>query len=206
MQRTRAQFKLAIRPRYCKQHEDTIRADTYANALADKNYNKFWSAIRKSVNDRSTIHASSVGGCSGDDNITEMWQKHFKELYNSTSHSNARDSLLHRITDVSRGSGGVTISIQDVAEACTKQKYGKAVGLDGIAMEAFIYGGTQATRASMTCMLFNMFIKCGYVPNSFMKSIIIPLVKCKTGSLSDVNNYRAVTISTAVSKLSESVL
>ena len=33
-----------------------------------------------------------------------------------------------------------------------------------------------------------------------------PMVKCKTGSLSDVNNYRAVTISTAVSKLFESVL
>ena len=94
MQRTRAQVKLAIR--YCKQHEDTIRADMYANALADKNYNKIWSVIRKSGNDRSTLHASSVGGCSGDDNITEMWQKHFKELYNSTSDSNVRDSLLQR--------------------------------------------------------------------------------------------------------------
>jgi len=52
MQRTHAQFKLAIR--YCKQHEDTIHADMYASALADKNYNKFWSAIRKSGNDRST--------------------------------------------------------------------------------------------------------------------------------------------------------
>jgi len=39
-----------------------------------------------------------------------------------------------------------------------------------------------------------------------MKSVIIPLVKCKTGSLSDVNNYRAIAISAAVSKLFESVL
>ena len=116
---------------------------------------------------------------------------------NSTSDSNVRDSLLQCITDVSRGSGGVTISIQDVAEACTKQKYGKAVGLDGIAMEPFIYGGHR---------LHHMFIKCGYVPHSFMKSVIIPLVKCKTGSLSDINNYWATAISTAVSKLFESVL
>ena len=42
---------------------------------------------------------------------------------------------------MSCGSGGLTISVQDVAEACTKQKYGKALGLDGIAMEAFIDGG-----------------------------------------------------------------
>jgi len=46
---------------------------------------------------------------------------------------------------VSCGSGGLTISVQDVAEACTKQKYGKAVGLDGMAMEAFIYGGLGYT-------------------------------------------------------------
>lgn len=105
---------------------------------------------------------------------------------------------------MSCGSGGLTISVQDVAEACTKQKYGKTVGLDGIAMEAFIYGSRRLHVH--LCMLFNMFIKCGYVPDSFMKSVIIPLVKCKTGSLSDVNNYRAIAISTAVSKLFESVL
>jgi hypothetical protein len=36
-----------------------------------------------------------------------------------------------------------------------------------------------------------------------MKRII---VKCKTGDLSDVNNYRAVSVSTAISKLFEFVL
>ena len=39
-----------------------------------------------------------------------------------------------------------------------------------------------------------------------MKSVIVPFVKCKTGSLSDVNNYRAIAISTALSKLFENVL
>jgi len=90
---------------------------------------------------RTVFYLHFIVCCQWRNNITEMWQKHFEELYNSTSDSNARDSLLHRITDVSCGSGGVTISIQDVAEACIKQKYGKAVGLDGIAMETFIYGG-----------------------------------------------------------------
>jgi len=39
-----------------------------------------------------------------------------------------------------------------------------------------------------------------------MESVIVSLVKCKPGDLSDVNYYRAITISTAVSKLFESVL
>jgi len=35
----------------------------------------------------------------------------------------------------------------------------------------------------------------------FMRSVIIPLVKSKTGDLNDVNNYRAIAISTSMSKL-----
>ena len=80
MKRTRAQFKLA--PRYCKQHDDNVQSNMYATALINKDYNKVWSDIRKTSNDRSTLHATSVGGCNGDSPITEMWQLHFKQLYN----------------------------------------------------------------------------------------------------------------------------
>jgi len=134
-----------------------------------------------------------------------MWKRHFQQLYNSISDSDARDSLLQqRIADLPCGSGGVTITVRDVAETCNKQKYGKAVGLDNIAMEAFIYSGHRLHVHF--CMLFNMFIRYGYVPDAFMKNVIVPLVKCKTGNLSDVNNYRAIAISTALSKLFESDL
>ena len=39
-----------------------------------------------------------------------------------------------------------------------------------------------------------------------MKSLLVPLVKCKSDDLSDVNNYRAIAISTAMSKLFEHVI
>ena len=39
-----------------------------------------------------------------------------------------------------------------------------------------------------------------------MQSVIVPLVKNKSGSLSDMNNYRAIAISTAFSKLFESTI
>ncbi len=35
---------------------------------------------------------------------------------------------------------------------------------------------------------------------------MVPLVKCKNGDLSDVNNYRAIALSNALSKLFEHVL
>jgi len=38
-----------------------------------------------------------------------------------------------------------------------------------------------------------------------MHSVILPLVKCKSGDLNDVNNYRAIVISTATSKVFETL-
>ena len=51
-----------------------------------------------------------------------------------------------------------------------------------------------------------MFIKCSYVPSAFCESTIVPLVKCKIGDLTDVNNYRAIALSNAISKILEHIL
>ena len=39
-----------------------------------------------------------------------------------------------------------------------------------------------------------------YVPDAFCQLTIIPLVKCKSGDLSDVNNYRAIALSNSITK------
>jgi len=71
-------------------------------------------------------------------------------------------------------------------------------------MEALIYGGHRI--CVHLCLLFNLFITSGYLPVSFMHCAILPLVKNKGGDLSDLNNYRAIAVSSAVSKLFESVI
>ena len=49
-------------------------------------------------------------------------------------------------------------------------------------------------------------MKAGYLPKAFIQAVIVPLVKCKTGNLADINNYRAIAISTSLSKLFESAI
>ena len=46
----------------------------------------------------------------------------------------------------------------------------------------------------------------GYVPDAFCQSTIIPLVKCKSVDLPDVNNYRAIALSNSVTKILETLL
>ena len=85
-----------------------------------------------------------------------------------------------------------------------KQKRGKAPGPDGINMEAFIFSGHRL-KAYLS-ILFNLFLLYGYVPDAFCHATIVPLVKCKSSDLSDVNNYRAIALSNVATKILESLL
>ena len=66
-------------------------------------------------------------------------------------------------------------------------------------MEAFIHGGPRLKL--YLSILFNLFLLYGHVSDAFHRATIIPLVKCKTGDLSDVNNYRAIALSNCITKI-----
>ena len=55
------------------------------------------------------------------------------------------------------------------------------------------------------CRFLNLFLKHGYVPDVFCQSIVISLVKCRNGDLSDINNYRANALANSVTKILETV-
>jgi len=44
------------------------------------------------------------------------------------------------------------------------------------------------------------------MPRSFIESVVIPLVKNRNGDLTDVNNYRAITIANVETKVFETIL
>jgi len=94
--------------------------------------------------------------------------------------------------------------MDDIIEIIFKLKRSKAIGPDRIATEAFIYG-TPRLYAHLSIM-FSWFLKFGVLPVKFTQSTIVPLVKDKCADLSDVENYRAIMISNAVTKVLEFVL
>jgi Reverse transcriptase (RNA-dependent DNA polymerase) len=88
--------------------------------------------------------------------------------------------------------------------AMSKQRRGKSPGRDGIHMVAFVHGGPRLNL--LLSILFDLFLLYGYVPDAFHRATIIPFVKCKTGNLSDVNNFRVIALSNSVTKIIESLL
>ena len=71
-------------------------------------------------------------------------------------------------------------------------------------MESFKFGGHRLHL--YLSILFNLFLKVGYVPSAFSESAIIPLLKNRNGDITDTNNYRAIALSNSVSKVFEHLL
>ena len=55
-------------------------------------------------------------------------------------------------------------------------------------------------------LCFTVCLSHGYLPTALIETTIVPLVKNKSGNLSDSNNYRPIALATIVSKILESVI
>ena len=123
-------------------------------------------------------------------------------LYNCVTDNGYKDIFYDRVK--TRGNNNLRITPQDVSAACRQQKKGKSAGPDGLHMEAFVY---SCYRLSVhLSVLFNLFVSHCYLPDTFMDSVIVPLVKAKTGNINDVNNYRAIALANTVSNILEAIV
>jgi len=129
----------------------------------------------------------------GDTAIADRWRQHFQQIYNHTSDESNKNKFYNRLKVALQQCESFLITLDDIANAISKLKMGKAAGLNCIDGEAIKHACSRLHVH--LCLLFNLFLKYGYVPSQFKHSVIIPLVKNKCGSLTDINNYRAITIS-----------
>ena len=178
--------------------EDAIRADQYAKSLLDKDMVSFWRHIRKSNNVRVPL-AYTVEGVTGESEIAEMWQDYYKSILNSVK-NNTRQQFVTSKLDSIRGES-IMFSTADINVALHSLKSGKSCGVDGLAVEHFMFAH-RITHVFLS-LLFNTFNLHGYLPADFMKTAMVPIIKNKTGDTSDKNNYRPIALVTAASKLFE---
>jgi len=60
-----------------------MKADACADSLSDKDVRKFWRNVHKVSNDKATNLANSVAGCTGLDDVIEMWNNILRHYINS---------------------------------------------------------------------------------------------------------------------------
>ena len=76
------------------------------------------------------------------------------------------------------------LSVDNVSNKFKLAKLGKACGVEGLATEHFIYAG-YFTEVLYLSMLFTFFNSYCHLPDSSIKSTIVPLVINKTGDTND---------------------
>jgi len=94
------------------------------------------------------------------------------------------------------------ISRKEISDAIRKLKEGKAIGEDGIAREAWIYGGEVVEEWIWGWC--NRVWKGEGWPESWKEGIVIPILKSGEGR--KVENYRGITIMSASYKIYAGIL
>ena len=96
------------------------------------------------------------------------------------------------------------INVHELRPIVRGLKNNKAVGNDGIPSEVYKFASERLL--TMMSIFLSGCMLTGKLPNSLLHVVIIPLLKSESKDPADVNNYRPIAISTALSKVLEQVL
>ena len=201
MRHSRQQFKYALRR--CRRVESQARADSLAKHLSSKKYSSFWKGIR-SQKCTKLSNPTSIDGVSDEENILNHWVKHYKTVFscnerNDVELNNVKDDLCNiTFTDE------MIVNSHDIMTSISSLGRGKAYDSDNLSSEHFIHAKQSVILP--LCIFFSALLVHGYLPNQMIQSVIVPIVKSKTGSVTDKSNYRPIAISTVMSKIFESLL
>lgn len=81
---------------------------------------------------------------------------------------------------------------------------GKSPGHDGLSIEHLQNAGVHLPR--VLSMFYSLCISHSYLPHELMKTIVVPIVKNRTGDISDKCNYRPISLATIIAKVFDRLL
>lgn len=195
MKTSRAQFKYALR--FIKRNEQAMRADSLAMKLADHNDRDFWREVKMLSNCKTPL-PNNIDGAVGVENVCELWRKHYYSLFNCI-HSN-EDYTYPRVDFDNR----LKVSPAEVRLAIHKLVDNKSCGPDNISAEHLKHA--DACIIPMLAMCFSSFFSHGFLPESMISVIIVPVIKDKAGKISSRDNYRPIALASVMSKIIERIL
>ena len=193
----KSRFKYALR--FIKNNENKLRKEALAKKLADLNPKAFWSEI-KNMNNCKTPLPTSIEGVSGRVQIVEFWRTHFSQLLNCVSNSSVHACEYGCDTPYEE----LVVSIEEVTRAIEKLDLNKACGSDGICSEHLKYSSN--ILVPLLAMCFTSFFSHGFLPETMLSVMLVPVIKDKAGKISSKDNYRPIAFASVISKLVEVIM
>ena len=202
MRSSRSPFKYALRQ--CRYNERQIVSEKLDNHVKDHELHDFWKDVRKHSKSKSAL-SNCIDRVTGETAIADLWRNHYQELQNDSTRNDddVKMDVLESFHNIC-SHVGMRVTMSEVTEVIRSLPSQKSSGLD-------VLNGESLKHADpLLCLLLSicytcMFTHC-YMPQSMINSVIVPLVKNKSGDLTDKNNYRPVALSSISSKVFEHII
>ncbi|CAH2085831.1 unnamed protein product [Euphydryas editha] len=172
--------------------------DILASTPDVKQFGRFWQQTNRQ-NARAGLPVE-VRIKTESQNIANMFKIHFRvETLNivDQTQDDAQDTVDRRIDPLS-------FSVCEVNDVIRSMKRGRSPGCDGLSVEHLQY--TIVRLSSVLSMLYNLCVSHGYLPDAMMMTVVVPIVKNRTGDVADRFNYRPISIATIIAKVLDSQL
>ena len=167
----------------------------------------FWTELNKISSVGKQI-SDTVGNASGSKEIAQLFHDKYKALYNSVSTSEDELRLLRETLSVkllSANTSSLDLVTPDLIKRCiSKLKSGKGDGSESFTSDHLI--NSCSRLHSVLALLFQSIIYHGHYPDNLLKSTIISIPKDAKASLSNVDNYRGISLSNSINKVFDYVI
>ena len=202
--KSRAKYHYAIR--YIHKNNESIKANRMANNLINNNTSNFWKDIKR-VKGAKNVLTNMVDNVTGSENIGNLFADKYNELYNCVSFNS--DEMCRLIDQNSKDIVDIcckhkcnyshVITHENVKQSIKLLKHNKSEGISQCNTNHLIYACD--TLSVYLSLLFNSMLIHGVSPKMLLNATIIPIPKDKRKSLNDSNNYRAIALSSVISKV-----
>ena len=200
-------YKLAIR-KYKKIENDGISL-SLLNTFSDKTSSNFWKTWKSKMGSKNPP-PKIVNGKTDEQEIADCFANHFAAACSSNSKVRSEqlfNEYCARKKDYCYDNNMLEylLSVELVDRCIHKLKPGKSAALDQLTTEHLV--NCHPIIALILTKLFNLMIMSEYVPNSFARSILVPILKVDIGTKNvSVDDYRGISINPVISKVFEHCL
>ncbi len=94
----------------------------------------------------------------------------------------------------------IKVGVSEIIEAIKYLPHNKSPGHDSLMSEQFQFASHRLP------VVFKLMLQHGYLPDSFMLAMLVPILKSKTGDITNTGNYRPKALATVWSKIMETCL
>ncbi len=136
-------------------------------------------------------------------NFAGMWKGNYCKVFNSLTNTCDKAEIEEYISsevDVE----SINVCVSEIVEAIKYLPHNKSPRHDSLMSEHFQY--VSHRLPVLLAVLFKLMLQHGYLPDSFMLAMLVPILKSKTGDITSTGNYSPIAIATVCSKIMETCL